>query len=73
MTARASDEPNLRAWTRRTITDSMEGASGEDFSGRDWSAVVAATLIFGSAYLWIDIALESLAPGVVAAGRAFLR
>lgn len=48
------------------------GSHAGDFEARHWAHLVLVSVIFGSAFLWIALALESLAPQVVAAGRVTL-
>lgn len=64
-----SPEPGA---ARRSIAEAVEGTSGTDFSLADWSKLALTAVIFGSAFLWIAIALRSLSPGLVAFGRAGL-
>lgn len=45
-----------------TGTGSRDGA----FAATDWAIIGALALIWGSAFLWIAIGLDALAPGVVA-------
>lgn len=49
-----------------------DGASGKAFDRTDWAVLLGVSGIFGSAFLWISIALRSLEPGVIAAGRLLL-
>jgi drug/metabolite transporter (DMT)-like permease len=57
---------------RRSIAESVEGESSGDFTIRDWTELVVAAGIFGSAFLWIALALRSIAPGTIAFGRVVL-
>jgi drug/metabolite transporter (DMT)-like permease len=58
-----------RSSSRRGVTP---GTHAGDFEARHWAHLVLVSAIFGSAFLWIALALESLAPQVVAAGRVTL-
>ncbi|MDX1690106.1 MAG: DMT family transporter [Acidimicrobiia bacterium] len=49
-----------------------DGASRDAFDATDWAVLLGVSGIFGSAFLWIALALESLEPGVIAAGRLVL-
>ena len=51
--------------SQRFLTTGSGSESGP-FSLLDWALVGAIALIWGSAFLWIAIGLDSLAPGVVA-------
>lgn len=51
-----------------TGTGSRDGA----FAATDWAIIGALALIWGSAFLWIAIGLDALAPGVVAWFRMVL-
>lgn len=56
----------------RTLAESVEGSSSEALRPRDWSQLVGASLIFGSAFMWMEIALRSFPPGFIAFGRVLL-
>jgi hypothetical protein len=58
--------------TRRSVAESVEGTETGDFQGADWAKIVFAALVFGSAFLWIALALRSVEPGTIAFGRAVL-
>ena len=49
-----------------------DGASRAAFAPTDWGILLAVAGVFGSAFLWISLALRSLDPGVIAAGRLLL-
>ncbi|HSG78667.1 MAG TPA: DMT family transporter [Acidimicrobiia bacterium] len=58
---------------RRTLADRLgDGASRAAFDSTDWALLLTVSGIFGSAFLWISIALRSLEPGVIAVGRLVL-
>ncbi|MEM6794816.1 MAG: DMT family transporter [Acidobacteriota bacterium] len=42
------------------------------FGPAEWTLLASIALIWGSSFLWIDIGLEGLRPGVIATGRALL-
>ena len=56
----------------RSVSESVEGTSKDDFGLADWGQLGLAALIFGSAFLLIAIALRSIAPGTIAFGRVLL-
>lgn len=56
----------------RTISESVEGTAQGDFRAFDWGQLILAAGIFGSAFLWIALALRSIDPGTIAFGRAAL-
>ena len=58
--------------TRRSISESVEGTDLGDFRAIDWGQLIVAAGIFGSAFLWIALALRSIDPGTIAFGRAAL-
>jgi drug/metabolite transporter (DMT)-like permease len=53
----------------RRLADSVEGTSQADFGGLDWGQLLLAAGIFGSAFLWISLALRSISPETIAFGR----
>lgn len=57
---------------RRSISESVEGTDRGDFRATDWGQLIVAAGIFGSAFLWIALALRSIEPGTIAFGRAAL-
>lgn len=56
----------------RTVSESVEGTNLGDFRAFDWSQLIVASGIFGSAFLWIALSLRSIDPGTIAFGRAAL-
>jgi len=50
----------------------VEGTQSEGFRLLDWGHVGLTAAIFGSAFLWIALALRSLSPGVIAFSRVLL-
>jgi drug/metabolite transporter (DMT)-like permease len=58
---------------RPTLADRLgDGASRDAFDSTDWVLLLTVSGIFGSAFLWISLALRSLEPGVIAVGRLVL-
>ncbi len=57
---------------RRLLADSAEGTSRADFRPTDWGQLGLTAAIFGSAFLWISLALESIEPGLLSFGRVVL-
>jgi len=49
-----------------------EGTISDAFGGVEWGLLVGIALIWGSSFLWIDIGLDSLRPGVIALARVLL-
>lgn len=56
----------------RSISESVEGTELGDFRANDWGQLIVAAGIFGSAFLWIALALRTIDPGTIAFGRAAL-
>lgn len=56
----------------RSISESVEGTELGDFRANDWGQLIVAAGIFGSAFLWIALALRTIDPGTIAFGRATL-
>ncbi len=54
---------------QRRLADSVEGTSRGDFALVDWGQLVLSAAIFGSAFLWIALALRSISPETIAFGR----
>ncbi len=57
---------------RRLLADSVEGTSRADFGPTDWGQLGLTAAIFGSAFLWISLALEFIEPGLLSFGRVAL-
>lgn len=49
-----------------------EGSSADAFGAREWLLVAAIAAIWGSSFLWMDIGLDSLRPGVIVMVRITL-
>ena len=58
--------------SKRLLADSVEGTDHGDFRPVDWGQMALSAAVFGSAFLWIALALRSISPGTVAAGRVAL-
>lgn len=56
----------------RALAESVEGTSQGDFRLIDWGQLVAVSMIFGSAFLWIALALRSISPGTLSFGRVVM-
>ena len=57
---------------RRRFIEGAAGTRAEAFGPAEWGLVAGIALIWGSSFLFIDIALEGLAPGAIALFRVFL-
>ncbi|HEV3465478.1 MAG TPA: DMT family transporter [Actinomycetota bacterium] len=57
---------------RRPLLETGSGSRTEAFGVREWGLLAGVALIWGSSYLFIDIGLEALAPGVIAVVRVAL-
>ena len=57
---------------RRPLLETGSGSRTEAFGVREWGLLAGVALIWGSSYLFIDVGLEALAPGVIAVTRVVL-
>ena len=57
---------------RRPLLETGSGSRAEAFGVREWGLLASIALIWGSSFLFIDIGLEALAPGVIALSRVAL-
>ncbi|MEM9597998.1 MAG: DMT family transporter [Acidobacteriota bacterium] len=57
---------------RGKLLSTAEGASQAAFGATEWALLASVALIWGSSFLWIDLGLEGLRPGVIAACRVLL-
>jgi drug/metabolite transporter (DMT)-like permease len=56
----------------RRLMATSEGSRPEAFGWVEWGMLVGVASIWGSSYLWIELALRGLHPGVVSTGRVAL-
>lgn len=68
----AADDQTDPPTNKRRVLSTAAGLNQDAFSTRDWLQFVAVGLIWGSAYLWIDIGLEAFEPGLIAWSRIVL-
>ncbi len=54
---------------RRSLAESVEGTSSAALRVTDWGQLGVSAMIFGSAFMWMAIALRSFEPGTIAFGR----
>ncbi len=54
------------------LFSTSEGSRPEAFGAVEWALLVGTATIWGSSYLWIELGLRSLHPGVVSATRVLL-
>ncbi|HSO53952.1 MAG TPA: DMT family transporter [Actinomycetes bacterium] len=57
---------------RRPLLETGSGSRTDAFGVRDWGLLASIALIWGSSFLFIDVGLESLRPGVIATARVAL-
>jgi drug/metabolite transporter (DMT)-like permease len=63
-------ETNSRV--RRPLLEAGSGSRTDAFGAQDWLLLASTALIWGSSFLFIDIGLEDLRPGVIAFVRVAL-
>jgi drug/metabolite transporter (DMT)-like permease len=61
-----------RVRIRRPLLEAGSGDRPEAFAAREWLLLSGVALIWGSSFLFIDIGLEALRPGVIALARLVL-
>jgi drug/metabolite transporter (DMT)-like permease len=64
--------PPATASARRPLLETGSGSRSEAFGAQEWLLLSSIALIWGSSFLFIDIALEALRPGAIALGRVGL-
>lgn len=57
---------------KRSFIEGGLGARSDAFGPSDWGLVAGAALIWGASFLFIDLGLDALRPGVVALARLLL-
>lgn len=57
---------------RPRLLSTAEGTRSTAFGWAEWALLVSVALIWGSSFLWIDIGLQGLRPGVIATCRLLL-
>ncbi|HEV2893677.1 MAG TPA: DMT family transporter, partial [Actinomycetota bacterium] len=57
---------------RSPLLETGSGSRTEAFGVREWGLLASIALIWGSSFLFIDVGLESLRPGVIAVARVAL-
>jgi drug/metabolite transporter (DMT)-like permease len=57
---------------RRRLLEAGSGSRTEAFGAQEWLLLSSIALIWGSSFLFIDLALESFRPGVIAFARVAL-
>lgn len=58
--------------TPSRLLSSAEGTTAEAFGAGEWGLLTGIALIWGSSFLWMDIGLQSLRPGVIVLVRVAL-
>jgi drug/metabolite transporter (DMT)-like permease len=61
-----------RVRTRRPLLEAGSGQRADAFTAREWLLLAGIALIWGSSFLFIDVGLEALRPGVIALARLAL-
>src|SRR4029453_17921886 len=64
--------PSRAGPMRRPLLETGSGSRTEAFGVREWGLLASIALIWGSSFLFIDVGLEALAPGVIALARVAL-
>ena len=66
------DPPPAAAAPPRRLLETGRGSRTESFGATEWLLLASVALIWGSSFLFIDIGLEALRPGVIAVARVAL-
>ncbi len=69
---RLPNAPAAAAAPPRRLLETGRGSRPGSFGPTDWLLLASVALIWGSSYLFIDIGLEALQPGVIAVARVAL-
>jgi drug/metabolite transporter (DMT)-like permease len=57
---------------RPRLLSTSEGSTAEAYGPREWGLLAGIAAIWGSSFLWMDIGLEALQPGVIVMVRILL-
>jgi drug/metabolite transporter (DMT)-like permease len=66
------DVPPAAAAVPRRLLETGRGSRTESFGATEWLLLASIATIWGSSFLFIDIGLEALQPGVIAVARVAL-
>ena len=66
------DGPPAAAAVPRRMVENGRGSRPESFGATEWLLLASIAMIWGSSFLFIDIGLEALRPGVIALSRVAL-
>jgi drug/metabolite transporter (DMT)-like permease len=66
------DGPPAAAAVPRRLLETGRGSRPESFGATEWLLLASVAMIWGSSFLFIDIGLEALRPGVIALSRVAL-
>jgi drug/metabolite transporter (DMT)-like permease len=69
---RGADGSPVAAAGRRRLLETGSGSRTGAFGAGEWLLLTSIALIWGSSFLFIDIGLEALEPGVIAVARVVL-
>ncbi|HYJ73275.1 MAG TPA: DMT family transporter [Actinomycetota bacterium] len=69
---RHPSDPATAAATPRRLLETGRGSRPESFGPTEWLLLASVALIWGSSFLFIDVGLEALQPGVIAVARVAL-
>lgn len=64
--------PTATGARRSRLLTTSEGTIADAFGAREWGLLAGIAVIWGSSFLWMDIGLNSLRPGVIVASRVGL-
>jgi drug/metabolite transporter (DMT)-like permease len=66
------DVPPAAAAAPRRLLETGRGSRSGSFGAAEWLLLASIATIWGSSFLFIDIGLEALEPGVIAVARVAL-